>query len=404
MTLQQERQDDLLYLAARWSDQTRAERIFAELTPADFDPGFRQHLAGIVVRLLESGEWHPMTVMSEALSSGGKSLVDYLILLNQPLTSNPEVLIRMVIEDTTRREWTAHLTRALSEVGQPESDVGEAVGRLLAQAESNGSARLTEAPRLTFDEVMSIEDTARPFVIPHTLRQGEVMLMTGEEGSGKSMLLSQIGLGAAMGISTLSITNDIHDPVRVYVMDVENEDIQIRDNMRKVYPFLHDQRPDVHPDIEFTAHKFADLTNPRDKRKVINEAIDFNPDLVIMGTVYKLAPTTDHEVAFNSVMTTVRSITHKTGAAFIVEHHAGNGFQGDWENFRPYGSSMWRRWPNFGVGLVRRKDTPKIAELVRWRGERARGRVWPAGVRESRFTTPWTPISEDEWETFPDEK
>ena len=388
-----------MYLAARWSDSSKAERIFAELTVADFDPGVRQQLAGIVSSLLESGAWDPMRVMSECVSQGGKSLVDYMVLLQQPLSSNPEPLIRMVVEDSSRREWTAHLTRALSEVGQPESDVAEAVTRLVGLAEANGSARLTEAPRLTFDEVMSIEDTSRPFVIPHTLRQGEVMLMTGEEGSGKSMLMSQIGLGAAMGVSTLSITNDIHDPVRVYVMDVENEDIQIRDNMRKVYPFLHDQRPDIRPDIEFTAHKFADLTNPRDKRKVINEAIDFNPDLIIMGTVYKLAPTTDHEVAFNSVMTTVRSITAKTNAAFIIEHHAGNGFQGDREGFRPYGSSMWRRWPNFGVGLVRRKDDRRVAELIRWRGERARGRVWPAGVRES-MTMPWVPISEGEWSTF----
>jgi replicative DNA helicase len=340
-----------------------------------------------------------MKVMSEAASQGGKTLVDFLVLLPEPLPGSVEVLIRMVREDTARRRWTANLTRAMAAIGKPESDVQEVVSALAAEMEADSPAALTAVPRLTFDEVMSIDDTARPFVIPHTLREGEVMLMTGEEGSGKSMLMSQIGLGAAMGVNTLSLSDETHTPVRVLVIDVENEDIQIRDNMRRIWPYMHDRAPGVHPDIEFTGHKFADLTNLRDKRKVINEAIDYGPNLIIMGTVYKLAPTTDHEEAFNAVMTTVRSITSKTGAAFIIEHHAGNGFQGDREGFRPYGSSMWRRWPNFGVGLVRRKDDKKVAELVRWRGERARGRVWPAGVRETAYM-PWSPISEDEWSTF----
>lgn len=399
--MQQERQDALLFLSCKRSESHYAERIFASLTVRDFDPGHRQELAAIVISLIERGERSPMTILSECMSRGGKTLMDFMALLDEPLPVPVDTLIGMVVEDTARRDWTAHLTRALSDVVQPESDVQEIVARIASQVESDGSAGLTAVPRLTFDEVMSIEDTARPFVIPNTLREGEVMLMTGEEGSGKSMLMSQIGLGAAMGINTLSLTNDAHDPVRVLVIDVENEDIQIRDNMRRIWPYLHDARPEVIPDMEFSAHKFADLTDSRDKRKIINEAIDYGPNLVIMGTVYKLAPTTDHELAFNAVMTTVRAIASKTNSAFIIEHHAGNGFQGDREGFRPYGSSMWRRWPNFGVGLVREKDDHRVAQLIRWRGERARGRVWPAGVRESH-QIPWMPISQDQWDSLYD--
>jgi len=401
--LPEHRQDAVLYLASRRSPDV-AERIFAELSVHDFFPGPRQSLAAVVIRLIELGEHNPARVMSEAMSDGGKTLADFTMMLNEPITSNVDVLIPMIREDTARRNWTGHLARAMTAISRPESDVQEVVASLIAQIDSDGSVGLTGLPRKTFEQIMAIEDSARPFVIPDTLRQGEVLLMTGEEGAGKSLLMSQIGLGAAMGINTLTLAGIHHDPVRVFVIDVENEDIQIRDNMRRIWPYLHDQRSDVDPSIEFSAYKFADLIDPRDKRKIINEAIDYQPQLIVMGTVYKLAPTTDHEAAFNAVMTTVRSITHKTGAAFIVEHHAGNGFQGDRENYRPYGSSMWRRWPNFGVGLVRRRDDPRVAQLLRWRGERARDRIWPAGVRESRFTTPWTPISEDEWETFPDEK
>ena len=62
---------------------------------------------------------------------------------------------------------------------------------------------------------------------------------------------------------------------------------------------------------------------------------------------------------------------------------------------------MWRRWPNFGVGLVRLPENREIARLLRWRGERARGRYWPEGLRECRFGEigyPWIPIEEAQME------
>ena len=393
-----QRQDALLYLAGRVKGA--ADRIFSELTVHDFDPGYRQRLAALVIELLGEDLLDPMQLQSRAVIEGGSDLANFNMLLPEPATSNTSLLVKMVREDTARRDWTANLTRALADVSRPESDVEGVVGVLAAQMDSGGAASLTGLPRRTLTEMLNISDEERPWVIPNTLRQGEVLLLTGEEGQGKSLFVSQIALGAAYGINTLTTKYEQHEPVRVLVIDVENEDIQIRDNMRKIHPFMVKDKGTINAQIEFSQHKFLDLTNPADKRKAVNEAIDFQPQLVVMGTVYKLAPTPHHDEAFNSVMTTVRAITAKTNAGFIIEHHAGNAKDGSGEReHRPYGSSMWRRWPNFGVGLVRRKDDWRTAELIRWRGERARGRNWPAGLREGP-TYPWLPIAADEWEAL----
>ena len=67
-------------------------------------------------------------------------------------------------------------------------------------------------------------------VIPAMLRTNERLVITGPEGYGKSVLIGQLCLGASMGLNTLSLGIDTHEPRRVLLLDVENDRLQVRNN------------------------------------------------------------------------------------------------------------------------------------------------------------------------------
>jgi replicative DNA helicase len=115
-----------------------------------------------------------------------------------------------------------------------------------------------------------------------------------------------------------------------------------------------------------------------------------------MGSLYKLAPEGEKtDAQFMHVSRTVDSIRAETGTSILIEAHTGHGMQNDRNgNMRPYGSSMWLRWPEFGMAMVHHRDKP--VQIKHWRGARSDERDWPGGLRRGEVL-PWVPISLDEW-------
>jgi replicative DNA helicase len=185
------------------------------------------------------------------------------------------------------------------------------------------------------------------------------------------------------------------------MLDVENDRLQVRNNMRKVYPHLRGIR-DVQPLIEWVDVQNIDLSDPVEQQKVIRLAKERKPQLMYMGSLYRLAPEGDKvDAAFTHVSRTVDKIRAETGASVLLEAHAGHGMQNDRNGMRPYGSSMWMRWPEFGFGMIRHRNTGHI-ELKNWRGHRSDDRQWPAALRRGSVL-PWQPIMADEWEIVTDD-
>ena len=115
-----------------------------------------------------------------------------------------------------------------------------------------------------------------------------------------------------------------------------------------------------------------------------------------MGSLYKLAPEGEKSDAqFTHVTRVIDRIRAETGTSIIIEAHTGHGMMNDRNGtMRPYGSSMWMRWPEFGMAMIHSKDKP--VRIAHWRGERSDDRSWPAGLRRGG-ALPWTPIGADEW-------
>jgi replicative DNA helicase len=394
---------ELLQQASLWhASRGAADVVFSNCDVSDFNPGHNQELAAIIVALLNvEGHVDPMMVMTRA-SERSPALVRFFTTeINENLYSTPAYCAGKVREYADRRRLDATLTRAAHQIttSTPIDTIVAAIQQdvaLLQRADDLGDATVT------LDEILALPDAEDAWVMPNMLRIGERAMFTGMEGGGKSVLMGQITIGAAMGVHTLSLGLTVQEPMRVLVLDVENSLIQVRNNARKIYPYLAEMTGRSKAPIEWVNERYIDLADPVDAQRVIRLAKDKQPQLMFMGSVYKLAAEGDkYEQSFNAISRTVDRIRAETGAAVILEAHTGHGFNNDrakGSGMRPDGSSRWMRWPEYGMGMVPMgKRNAGVVELVPFRGARDDAVDWPAGLKRDGVL-PWTPIMRDEWE------
>lgn len=393
---------DMLEKAAIYHAASGNARVVLSIAGiADFTPGKHQDLMALIAALLaENGKVTAMEVATEAMKANRELGLYYATQVSEAFYGESEYVARQVHEFAQRdraQAITARLEQRL-QTWNPEEALAEA-RREFAEWQLNAYHDVPKA--LSFDELLGLQDDSQPWVIQNMLRRREVMMVTGHEGFGKSMLMAQLTLGAACGVASLSPDGTLHQPAKVFIVDVENTNGQIRENMLKVWPYMQQANPGVQPDILFSQTKAVDLTKATERNALIREITAYKPDLVYLGTVYQLAPSPIHDDVFFAVKNTVDAVRHEIGSAFLVEHHAGHDKDGQGvRDSRPYGSSMWRRWPNFGIGLVPGLENgTRIANLARWRGDRSRGRQIPVALREGAGV-PWLPIYEDELEVM----
>jgi len=393
---------ELLQLAALHHASTSAataEVVFGICDVADFMPGHQQDIASIITGLLNDGEVTPMAVFHTLSHGGTRALLDFYVQrVRDEFYGSPTYCAHAVRDHAVRQRLAAHVTRAAQALTgpTPTDDVAAMLAEGLESIETESSSGLGV---IDFTDMLDTPDDIRPWVVPNMLRTNERMIVTGPEGGGKSVLIAQMSLGAAMGVNTMSPGLEMHDPLRVLMLDVENDRLQIKGNMRKVYPLLSEMTGGVKPLIEWVDVRDIDLSNNVERQKVIRLAKERRPQLMYMGSLYKLAPEGDRvDTAFGHVSRTVDRIRAETGTSILIEAHTGHGMQNDRNGaMRPYGSSMWLRWPEFGMAMIPRRDHKGVVEIKHWRGARSDDRVWPAGLRRSAVM-PWSAIPEDEWE------
>lgn len=389
-----------LQLAALYhASRGEAETVFSICSVEDFNPGPQMDIASIMVSLHADGELTPMAVLERAGRQSPALAKFFVERVSEEHYSTATYCAHAVRDAANRQRVTASITRAMQAITSAGRSVEEVVADLgadLELAEANLASGLSV---VTFDEMYSTPDDIRPWIMPGMLRTNERLVITGPEGGGKSVLIAQICLGASMGLNTMSIGVDTHEPMRVLMLDVENDRLQVKNNMRKVYPYLNELSGGVKPLIEWVDVKDIDLSDSVERQKVIRLAKERQPHLMYMGSLYKLAPEGEKSDAqFTTVSRTVDRIRAETGTSVMIEAHTGHGMQNDRNgNMRPYGSSMWMRWPEFGLAMLPQRGKP--VKIGHWRGVRSDDRHWPAGLRRGTVL-PWTPISEDEWDAL----
>lgn len=391
-----ELQDAALY-TAMWGG---AKRLFSIISVEDFDPGHYQELAAILERgSMEYGEELGMYAQQEAIRLGSPPLPFVAQVLAAGFGGSADYYGQRLRELSARRAVEVAVTRAMQSLQKPSISSDDIVDRLRDDLLVVPGPTLVDEDTWTLDDLMAINLSEQPFTIPRMLRRNERLVLTGSEGGGKSVFVYQMLTGAAFGVDTFSLER--HEPKRVLFLDVENNEIQARQNLDKIVPTLIEMAPDVKPEWRSMKRRVVNLIDTRDKADVLRRVVHYNPDILYMGTAYKLTDVTDEtHRAVRAIQSTVDRIRQEIGCTVIVEHHAGHGFQNDRNQMRPEGSSYWLRWPDFGYGMVPlQSDGGRLMRLRAWRGDRVTGRDFPAAVRQGSVF-PWQSIPGDEWEAI----
>lgn len=283
-----------------------------------------------------------------------------------------------------RRRALMGVERAVQSLHNPAVDTATALERLagdLDRARRPASARGLNASGVELGKFLDATPPDPDWLIPGLLERQDRTIVTGPEGGGKSTLLRQLGVQMASGIHPFG--GDPFPPVRVLILDLEN-------SARQVYPKLHALRAAAGDRyagglVVAVRGEGLDLANG-DGAVLVTEVENAKPDVLITGPAYKMvAGDPTEEGPARLVADHLDKIRMRYGCAVILEAHSPHASNGGRRPTRPYGASLWLRWPEFGLHLG------EGGELTHWRGPREE-RDWPAMLQRGG-TWPWTPVT-----------
>jgi replicative DNA helicase len=389
-------QEGALY-SAIWG---QANELFSIVSVEDFDPGYRQDLAEIVHRgTIEAPQSLQQFVADETQKKGKDFFVYSTGIMTAGFTGTAGYYGNKVREQSTKRYLTKVLNQGLGFVQRdyaPEEVSEFILGGLAAMPKPADN----QDDAWTLEDIMSLEQKTEDFTLPKILKKNERLVLTGSEGGGKSVFVYQLLTGAAFGVDTFTLEKI--KPSRVLFIDVENNEFQARGNLDKIVPSLKEISPEVIPEWYSLKRRVVDLMSTKDRAEIIRRVVHYNPDILYMGTAYKLTDVSDEaHRSVRAIQSVVDRIRQEIQCSVIVEHHAGHGHMNDRNNMRPEGSSYWLRWPDFGYGMqpLKTNTGARLMRLGAWRGDRASDREFPVAVKQSSVM-PWQPIYADEWEAI----
>jgi hypothetical protein len=232
------------------------------------------------------------------------------------------------------------------------------------------------------DFVGETADDAYDWVVPGLLERGDRVIVVAGEGAGKTYLMRHMAL--CLGAGVHPFTRGAMPPVRTLMVDLENPDRIIRRTGRRILGGIRQaarRDPDAHLLIR---PQGMNLLKPGDQAWLHERIEQIQPDVVFVGPLYKSfidpggrtseAVTTEVAMALDEIRT-------EFNVAMVFEHHAPLGDRSGRE-IRPFGSSVWSRWPEFGIGLAPDPDAPGTLKVTHWRGARDE-RDWPVALRRS---------------------
>ncbi|MFD6517630.1 AAA family ATPase [Rhodococcus sp. NPDC060176] len=380
-----------------------------------------KELAAVMVKMLRSGQSVDVTTLAGQLQAQGLTRfwdavkVFGLTELAWRPESASDIAARLRELSGRRKlfaacQQTSHRLQSLSDIDGPDQ-VRQAT-RVLREAcdaaEAVAADKQTSLPR-GMGDFLQAETAARQWLVPGLLERMDRTVLTGAEGGGKSVLCSQIAATLAGGVHPFGghVMGEGDQQVRVLVIDCENSDDQSRRRYRWVIDRVTALREQHgHRSVDWneqmridTKPGGIDLLSGRDISWLENAIQSIAPDMLVLGPLYKLHHRDpSEETSAREVAWVLDGLRERHGFALLTEAHAGNGedVKGD-RVMRPIGSSLWRRWPEFGFGLRRAKDDPGGArasrvDVVSWRGAREE-RAWPRKL-EHGHTLPWVPDAE----------
>lgn len=370
-----------------------------------------EEIAAVMTGRLRRGEGvDPQTILPALLArrGWGAETGPYLITLMQRAwtPTNAQFYAERILHCAARRNLTAAAIRLRQQLEQSwENGFNEPVTTFTAELRQAiesaetldaGVDDVAETPSLT--ELLTTQDEY-DWLIPGLLERGERIVLTGGEGTGKSVFISQFAACLAAGLHPFTADPlGYHDrSLRVLVVDCENSQAQTRRRFRGLAHTIsqHREGDDWKQNIRFELRPNG-LNLLGEDRSWLERRVEANaPDLLVIGPLYRMHyANINDEQAARELVRVLDHVRTKFGCALLSEAHAGHALNGAGQrSMRPSGSSLFLRWPEFGYGLSRSAgvegEHPEMVDVIAWRGSREE-RNWPKKLKHGDHL-PWIP-------------
>lgn len=241
------------------------------------------------------------------------------------------------------------------------------------------------------DDFLGEEEPPPDWIIPGMLERQDRIIVTGRPGSGKSVLSRQVAVCAASGIHPFDLSMVGMRPVKTVFIDLENPETLTRRKLRELRTAAG---------RKYRAGMLTVVSRPDGMNLVGNDGAELRaeldiakPDLVIVGPLYKMVATGDviEEPVARELTATLDRLRIEYGFALWIEAHPPHSEldkSGIPKILRPYGASLFTRWPEFGYAIHYNPDSG-VGELIPWRPDRQEGRHFPNLLRRGG-KWPWT--------------
>ena len=257
-----------------------------------------------------------------------------------------------------------------------EDSVGlaEQTVRALEAIPTSGEGDVLAA--LTDAEVFNRDLGESPWLIDGIMYPQDRLMVVAAEGAGKTVLARQVALCAQCGVHPFTRYPLSNGPVRVLSIDLENRPRAVTHNTELVMRALHEKFPNFVPQGRTIEQPDGmNLLSTLHRRRFDATMAHYQPQLVILGPLYKAfrAPDgkTDGESTADEVAKFLDRMSRKHGFAIWIEHHAPFGAGGKSRDLRPYGTSYWQRWPEYGKNFWRDPKEPHIIHVDKFRNDRS---------------------------------
>lgn len=362
-----------------------ADPIRAQIVPADF-----HHPAWASCWSMWEPGMHPHDLAD--ISGADRAELDRAI-AGGPSPGMALGLVSRLLDLSARRQ--IHSLGAEMQAAATQShDVPALIDRFQVQAGQLHAPLVIGPPDRSIADIIGGDEPAFDWVIGGLLEAGDRLLITSGEGLGKSMLLAQFAVCAAAGIHPWTFQRT--RAVNVLYIDLENGDRLVRRRLRDLYGRAPS---DFDPDrMRVIIRPYGiDVTRRADAVWLAERVAANRPELLVIGPAYRLYAGgaargdiggEDHARTVTAALDKIRD----RGTALVLETHAPHASMGQ-RDLRPFGSSVWLRWPEFGIGLKPEDESNRRFKVQHWRGPRAE-RKWPQYLdRGGKW--PWTGVYHD---------
>ncbi|TMY72372.1 hypothetical protein EMG76_28295, partial [Klebsiella pneumoniae] len=142
---------------------------------------------------------------------------------------------------------------------------------------------------VTATELLAEQDDEPDWLIPGLLERRDRLMLTGEEGLGKSHLLRQFAIGVAAGL------HPFHQNIRIpqgkaVIIDCENTRSQVRRKIRPSIEWVRRYGEDPSDRLVIDCTNRMDITRDKDLARIHQVLDAVQPDLVVIGPLYRLVP------------------------------------------------------------------------------------------------------------------